>query len=171
MAQLAFIIRSLGVPARTIKDLKTDAVILQGFARKHLQALRDIADVTFAELPLLRRKYHKAPAGQTFLDDSGVLPSGHQCDARVFRLAEVGATALQGHWTIPAQVCEPPAPRGAWRELTQEQAEAAVLSGEGLLVQGAPGVGKTYLLRALIEKLRETKKVKWWPRPTWPHRT
>ncbi len=159
MAEMALFVRSHGFPGRAIKDLKTDAVILQGFARKHLQALRDIADVTFAELPLLRRKYHKAPAGQTFLDDSGVLPTGRQCDARVSRLAEEGATALQGHWTTPALVCEPPAPRGEWRELTQEQAEAAVLSGEGLLVQGAPGVGKTYFLRALIEKLRQTTKV------------
>ncbi len=155
MAQLAFILRSLGVPARSIADVKTDAITLVCTKKRRI-ALEAVASTSFAELPSLRRKYTDAE-GQAFLDDSGVTPAGCQSDEKVFRYSDE-TTALQGIYRTPFRDCEPPVEMAPWKNLTQEAAIAACLGGEGLLLEGAPGVGKTFLLRELIVLLREAGK-------------
>ena len=64
-----------------------------------------------------------------------------------------------GNYKPPWRDCEPPAEMQPWRDLNQkpnqDAAADAVMRGEGLLILGAPGVGKTHFLRELIVKLRE----------------
>ena len=54
MAQVYFIVSSLGIPQRCIKDLKTDAFILQGEAKKRKACVEAVANVTFKDLANVR---------------------------------------------------------------------------------------------------------------------
>jgi hypothetical protein len=67
MAQLLYIVRQLKIPQPCIKDLKTDAVVLQGFARKHKRSLTEITELTFEDVRNVRRRYENNPDSQ-FLD-------------------------------------------------------------------------------------------------------
>ncbi len=155
MAQLVFILRTLGVPQRSIADIKTDAITLV-CTKKRKTELAEVATTRFADLPLLRRKYNHC-VGQAFLDDSGVVPAGCSSEDTVFRYSEE-AKPLQGIYKRPFRDVEEPTMLEPWRDLTQESAIKAVLGGKGLLLQGAPGTGKTFLLRELIEALRDAGK-------------
>ena len=42
VAQLLFVIQALGVPARCISDVKTDAVVVFGFARNLQEKVRNL---------------------------------------------------------------------------------------------------------------------------------
>ncbi len=53
VAQMLWCIKALKVPARCVKCVKTDAVVLQGFAAKYGKHLTDIADRPFEDLPRL----------------------------------------------------------------------------------------------------------------------
>ncbi len=154
MAQLAFVLRALGVPRRDIADIKTDAITLV-CTKKRRTEMAAVATTTFAELPGLRRKYTNC-AGQAFLDE-GVTPAACHSEDLVFRYSEE-TKPLQGIYKEPHRECEPPTELQPWRDLTQEAAVAAVMRGAGLLLLGAPGVGKTWLLRELIVQLREAGK-------------
>ncbi len=154
MAQLAFILQALGVPQRDIADVKTDAITMVCTRKRKLEL--EAVVTTFAELPFLRRKYQKCD-GQAFLDDNGVTPAGCDSEERVFRYSEK-AKALEGIYKTPRRDCEEPVEAEAWKDITQETATAGVLKGDSLLLLGAPGVGKTFLLRELIVMLREAGK-------------
>ena len=68
MAQLLYIVRALKIPPRCVKAVKTDAVVLQGFAAKHRKSLQAVADRTFEDLPHLTAIYERLDAGQSQLD-------------------------------------------------------------------------------------------------------
>ena len=158
VAQLCYIVKKLGVPVRCIKDVKTDCIVLQGFAKKYRNIIQGVAQTTFQELPSLKRKYDKVAADQNSLDDNlGVLPQGCDSQDLVFRF-EVDSTSLQGRYKVPSRSCETPVPLQKWRDLNQDEAVEKVMKGESLLVLGSPGVGKTFWLRQLIVKLREANK-------------
>ena len=157
MAQVYFILSSLGIPQRCIKDVKTDAFILQGVAKKRKAFVENIANVRFKDLPNLRRKYQKVTYNQTFLN-AGTNVKSCSSDERVFRFSEDKLKQLQGTYSEPARSAEPPTNQGKWQQLSKESAEEHVLNGNSILVQGSPGTGKTYFVRTLVQLLREKGK-------------
>ena len=87
LAQAFFILSSLGIPQRCIKDVKTDAFLMEGVAKKRKAFVENIANVSFKDLPKLRRKYQKVNHNQTFLD-AGTNVKGSTSDEKVFRYSE-----------------------------------------------------------------------------------
>lgn len=157
LAQILYAVRALGVPARCVKSIKTDAVILQGYPGKcHAPLQAFVEHTSFTCLPGLRRKYERVDINQRFVDDRGVFPRGCVSQECVFQ-SSIGAAVkpLLGRYKTPYRDCEKPAEPPIWRDLADvAEAEAAILRGEGLLLTGSPGTGKTWLLRELIVKLR-----------------
>ena len=118
MAQLCYIVKKLGVPQRCIKDIKTDALIMQGFPKKCRPNLIALAEHTnFTNLPSLRRKFEKA-LNQRFMDDNDVFPEGCSSSECVFR-HELGEKVkrLEGNYKTPCRQAEPPVELQAWRDL------------------------------------------------------
>ena len=145
VAQMRFIMVSLGIPQRSIKDVKTDAIILKGSLKLKMEALLEASKITFAELPRLRNRYGEQR--QTFLDCRATVAGRPGDDEEVFRLS-CSAHRLQGNYKEPFRHAEPPAPLRPWKDVT------AYLPGQSLLILGAPGTGKSHFLRELVTKLR-----------------
>lgn len=144
MAQVFFILSSLGIPQRSIKDVKTDAFILGKIPNKRTAFVENIANVTFKDLPNLRRKYQKLNHNQTFLDANGTNIKGIASENKVFRYSEEEVKKLQGAYSEPVRSAELPAERGGWQQLSKEAADQRVLNGGALLIQGPPGCGTTF---------------------------
>ena len=157
MAQLTYIIKRLGIPPRCIKDIKTDALVLEGFSKKHIPMIRAVAETTFSGLPHLRRRYEKADVNQRFMNDNGVTPQGCQSDEHVFRFA-TNSKELKGIYRPIFRDCEPPSSLKGWEDLTPEVALERIMRGEGMMITGSPGTGKTHELRSIVCKLREAGK-------------
>ena len=154
VAQMRFIIESLGIPTKCIVDVKTDAVNLAGFARKVRRKLEDeVEAITFADLPELRRRYGGLGRGQSFLDGAGGMAGRRGDAAPVFRFSTT-PKRLQGVYAEPARTTPPPGPLEPWRDMADAEAAAHVLEGGSLCVLGAPGTGKTYWVRELVKQLR-----------------
>jgi hypothetical protein len=136
---------------------------LQGVAKKRKAFVENIANVSFKDLPNLRRKYQKVNHNQTFLD-AGTNVKGSTSGEKVFRYSEDKVKQLQGTYSEPTRCTEAPTIQGTWQQLSNESADSAdsaeehVLNGGSLLVQGSPGTGKTYFVRTLVSKLREKGK-------------
>ena len=158
MAQLYFVLSSLGIPQRCIKDVKTDAFILQSVAKKRKACVEALGNVTFKDLPNLRRKYQRVNHNQTFLNACGTNVKGNASENKVFRYSEENVKKLQGTYTEPARATEAPTNKGEWRQLSKESAGEHVLNFGSILVQGSPGTGKTYFVRTLVQQLREKGK-------------
>ena len=84
MAQLVFILSSLGIPQRSIKDVKTDAFILEKIPNTRKVFVENLANVTFKDLPNLRRKYQRVNHNQTFLDANGTNITGIGSENKMF---------------------------------------------------------------------------------------
>ena len=83
MAQVFFILKSLSIPERCIKDVKTDAFILEKVPKKRKAFVENISNVTFNDLPNMRRKYQRITLNQTFLD-AGSDVRGNSSSDKVF---------------------------------------------------------------------------------------
>ncbi|MGI9571153.1 MAG: AAA family ATPase, partial [Desulfobulbia bacterium] len=157
MAQAFFILKSLSIPERCIKDVKTDEFIPEKVPKKRKAFVENISNVTFNDLPNLRRKYQKVTLNQTFLD-AGCDVKGNSSSDKVFRFSQEGIHKLQGVYSEPVRETAAPKPKGQWEQLSEETAKKHVLNGGSLLVQGSPGTGKTFYVRQLVKKLREEGK-------------
>ncbi len=158
MVQVFLIVSSLGIPQRSMKDVKTDAFILEKIPNKRKAFVENIANVTFKDLPNLRRKYQKVTVNQTFLDANGVHVKGIESEDKVFKFypgGEDNVRKLQGAYSEPSRTAQIPVARGSWQQLSEETAKQRILDGGSLLVLGAPGGGKTWWARELVTKLRE----------------
>ena len=79
---------------------------------------------------------------------------------------------LQGSYKEPTMHGAEPTPVAPWRVLESEEEAAKVAEQVGLFLEGAPGMGKTWWTRQLVERLRgEGKCVDMLLRPTPPCRT
>jgi hypothetical protein len=76
--------------------------------------------------------------------------------SEVFRLGE--GKPLQGFYEDPWKEATSPEPLPPWKELSKEEALQALLEGQGLLVLGPPGTGKTHWLRNAVASLRAAGK-------------
>ena len=157
IAQLIFLVRSLQVPERCIKCVKTDCLVLQDFPRKRKAGLEDIAKITFGQLPKLR-KICANQTDQSFLDchcPMAEVAEEHR-SSEVFRLGK--GKPLQGFYENPWKEATSPEPLPPWKDLSKEEALQALLEGQGLLVLGPPGTGKTHWLRNAVASLRGAGK-------------
>ena len=150
-AQMVYIVKSLGVPQRSIKCVKTDALILKGSLRPKSELLREAAEITFADLPHLRGRYGEKR--QTFLDCRAAISGRPGDDELVFKLNASTDPAkaprpLAGNYSEPHRCATPPQPLPDWKSVD------AYVPGQGLFIRGMPGTGKSYFLRELIQKLR-----------------
>ena len=149
VAQLLYIIRSLKIPPRCIVAVKTDAVVLQGYATKHKKALRQIAERTFEDLPHLRAICAQVERGQTQLyDDKRCSMAQRNGDAENCFRYSVGdaVNLLQGDYRTPKMKASPPTPVEPWVWLSEEEA----LKARGdLFLDGCPGRESQHLLEPL----------------------
>ena len=149
VAQLLYLVKQLGIPAKSVTDIKTDALILEGFAKKHRRALEDLEKTTFADLPHLRSRCEGVRAR---LDVRPPMRGRDDADP-VFRLGTAPAR-LQGVFAEPCRTAAPVEARGGWTELSAEEAVRHALAGRGMAVVGAPGTGKTFFVRGLVSAMR-----------------
>ena len=149
VAQLVYVVKALGVPPRAITDIKTDAVVLAGFAKKRRRALEAVEEVTFAELPQLRRRFEGIKA---MLVENPMAGRAGDAD-KVFRLG-TAPRRLQGVFGEPTREAPAPSARGGWTELAVAEAVAHAMAGKSLAVLGPPGTGKTYFVRSIVAALR-----------------
>ena len=159
VAQLLQIVRALKIPPRCVKAVKTDAAVLHGFAAKHRKSLQALADRTFEDLPHLRDIFERLDAGQSQLDARCLMSQRNGDKDKAFRWAAGGDVKL-----LPCSYKEPtmhaaePTPPSPWRVLESEEEAAKAAEGEGLFLEGAPGTGKTWWTRRLVERLRAQGK-------------
>ena len=153
IAQLCYILGRLRIPPRSIKYVKTDALILSVPAKK-VAAVKAISDLRFDQLYTLRRTYElpSAPT-QPFINSAREM-SPIASEDLVFRFSEKGLP-LQGTYTPPHMDAPPPTPVPCWRDCSEEEAEQIVMSGGSLLVQGAPGSGKSFWVRERVKALKK----------------
>jgi hypothetical protein len=153
MAQLHFVVTKLGCPPRAVKDVKTDALILSVPTRRR-PLVREVASLRYDQLHTLRRDYElPTDPDQMFLNAHAEMTPILSSDP-VFRFSEVGIP-LSGRYSKPERCVPPPTEIAPWRDLTEEEATATVMSGSSLAIFGAPGTGKTFFARQLILALRE----------------
>ena len=156
VAQMCYIVTRLGCPPRSIKCVKTDAIIISVPTRRRA-SLKAVGTLRYEQLHALRRDHELAsdPA-QGFLNAHVEMTPIHSGDT-VFRFSETGR-CLQGMYKKPNREVPPPKPQSSWCELTREDAERTVLGGHGLYVCGSPGSGKSYTVREFVKALRANGK-------------
>ena len=114
------------------------------FQKKRKAFVENISNVTFNDLPNLRRKYQKVTLNQTFLD-AGSDVKGNSSSDRVFRFSDEGIHKLQGVYSEPVREAAVPEVPQQWQELSGETAKGHIMNGGSLLVRGPPGTGKKLL--------------------------
>ena len=122
-------------------------------SKKRKTFVENISNVTFNDLPNLRRKYQRVTLNQTFLD-AGSDVKGNCSNDKVFRFSDEGIYKLQGVYSEPKREASEPKLNGLWQEFSKKAAEEHILNGGSLLVKGSPGTGKTFYVRQLVTKLR-----------------
>ena len=159
VSQLRFILARLKVPPRAIRQVKTDCVVLQGFAQKHLPALKEISGLQHGELPRLQQKYAKVEPGQQRLHEVYPMTPGRPDEDPVYRWTDEGVKPLQGFYREPKlEVPEPP-PAPDWQDLPDADQALDAARREGLFIAGCPGTGKSFFARQLVQQLREAGSV------------
>jgi hypothetical protein len=160
LAQLLFCVKALKVPPRCLKCVKTDCLVLKDFPRKRKRELEEISTLTFAELPRLRARAEGAAGAANWLDSYATM-AGSQSSDEVFRLGpgEPLQCVPSKPWRAPAKSCQHSFDvTKIWKDLSKEEALQLMLDGEGLLIVGAPGTGKTHWLRNAVATLRQEGK-------------
>ena len=141
----SFIVTSLGIPRRSIKDVKTDCLVLKGCVTKRAELLQEVSELSFSDLPGLRSRFDKK---RTFLDAYCAMSTRKGDDDKVYRFSSKGVTRLKGRYSEPFRGAAAPEPLRPWKDV------GVYFPGEGLLLLGPPGVGKTRYLQTLVEKMR-----------------
>ena len=126
MAKLSYVITRLGCPPRSIRCVKTDALILCIPARK-LAAVKAAATIRFDQLHTLRRTYEQVQPTQAFLNSHAEITPISSSDP-VFRFNDVGHPLL-GKYAKPSRIVTPPTPVCSWRDLGEEEARTVVMAG------------------------------------------
>ena len=144
VGQMLFCLRKQKAP---IFELKTDSVLYRPGARTRFA----LASLTFLDLHV-RDIFEKA--GQRRIDEYCTLPVVNSAE-QVFR--DDAATEKdplkvdpKGPQRNVRYVHAPP----VWRDLTEAQAEQAIVNGQNLLVLGIAGTGKTTICKRFVELLR-----------------
>jgi AAA domain len=157
VAELLYIVKSLGVPQKCVTDVKTDCLNLRGFAQKHKRKLEAIGDIHYSDLTTLRRRFEKVGGSQKQIDCFLDLPACEN-EARVFRWDDE-PKSLQGQYREPVMEAAEPMAMGGWTDLAESAAKAHALAGGSLVCLGAPGVGKSTWVREIVRHLRQTHRV------------
>ena len=152
VAQLRFCLEKLGVPCKSIVDVKTDSLVLCDLSRKVAHLLdAKITHISFQDLPSLKRKFEGCDQGQTQLDSLCDLKQVNEAEL-VFKTSKPGRLRL-GDYKEPHREATSPAPRALWAQLSEEEAREHVIAGGSLLVEGWPGTGKTHSVREWVKAL------------------
>jgi hypothetical protein len=135
-----------------VYELKTDSVLYRPRKRARV-VLPEVAVRT-----QVRDLFESTLPGQLRLDQR-FTPAVHPSEEVVYRVS----TALPEHLLASSAALRPRQdslcfPELAWTDLTEAEAEQAVVDGQSLLVLGMPGVGKTTLCRTLHERLQALQK-------------
>jgi hypothetical protein len=135
-----------------VYELKTDSVLYRPMKR----AKKLLQNLEFRDLNRLRDQFD--PIRQKRLDQyssMGIIASSEQvfrCDVAT----EKDPMKMQPQG--PKRVADYEHREFPWRDLTELQAEEAVMRGESLLVLGIAGTGKTHFAKKLVELLEHTGK-------------
>ena len=121
------------IDQRYVRQLKTDCVLFQDVPQKHRKTLERVAEETTYE--------DGTPVYRLLTESDQLKPLlGVDCER------------------LPMAAREPE-PLSPFRTIAKEDLEARVLSGESVLITEMPGVGKTFLARNLISRLRAAGKL------------
>ena len=102
MAQMYYIVKRLGCLCRSVKSVKTDALILEISRKKASTVQAAICDIRFDQLHELRRKYELgSDPDQRFLNSHAEV-SPIASNDQVFRFSEIGNT-LMGNYSKPCR--------------------------------------------------------------------
>ena len=136
LAFLHLLFLQQNVPRKDIAFYATDCIAFNPKKRK--ARCLEIAETSFRDL--------KRPRGL------GVIGlSSAESEEKVYR-TEVSEKKLHGNYKIPYRHHHPITV--ASRDWKAVDAREAVLRGEGIYLNGSPGVGKSHLCRELVELLR-----------------
>ena len=137
-----------------VYELKTDSILYRAPKRAKLS----VASLTYENVHSARDVFE----GRAQRLNQGCMLPPWQGSGPVFRVQ----TATEDDWLrcLPKKPTRPhniaSIVRVSYEELGIDEAEHRVLLGQSLLVEGAPGTGKTYTCKGLVELLRaQGKKV------------
>ena len=151
LARLVYCIKELKVPQRCIKQVKTDCLLLQDYPKSKEKHLIQLTELTYAQIGSIRNK----DQSQRLIDDNGVkisfLSNDHQ---KIYRCQATECKPLMGIYRTPKTDQEVPSLPDGYSEIIEDEAYVTARD-KGLLILGAPGVGKTHFARQLVGKLRE----------------
>ena len=124
-AQLLYMLRSLKVPERCVKCIKTDALVLQNVATKTQASLAGIAERTFEDLPRLRSLYDNVAANQRQLNSYCSVSERKDDRALVYRITSGDAVRpLNGVYRTPRWNATTPVAAEQWQDVARTDAFA-----------------------------------------------
>ena len=144
VGQMIYAIRQTG---GSILQFKTDSCLYRPKRKSKL------AEIAYDQLHCLRGTARCLDCYSTMTPNQSV--------ERVFRVsAATESDLMKSDPGLPARRCERPIVRQlVWRDLTPEEAEQRIADGQGCLVLGCAGTGKSTFMSSVVERLRSTCKV------------
>ena len=131
-------------------ELKTDSCLFRPQKRRKVP----LAELRFQDLASIRARFEPAP-GMRRLDERALVAHNPSSEL-VFRCGPAGESdRLKMQPAMPHRSTESPGNSGlAWEDLDLQSAEERVMRGQGLLLVGIAGTGKTHAMAAIVERLR-----------------
>ena len=145
IAHLIYCTLALSLPMHHIKHVTTHCLVLQVYRDSKEQKLRSLCDLQNKGLGDLLQRFSSPPKGQKTLDPPRFLISSRPSDGTYAYRYSTDCKGSQGLRRSPVKTSPTPELPGKWREDV----------GNGLLITGLPGAGKSHFAKTLVEKLRE----------------
>ena len=156
VAQALYCITKLGLPARNIQSINTDAIAFQVPLKLRLRIAAELPALRFCDLANLRGQLEHLWFDETRRRCVETKPATTDCTHCVFRVRD--GKPLTGKRVLPRQEHKVFLTQAEPEDVAEERARELVRAGHSLLILGPPGTGKTHLMKELVTQLKGAGK-------------